>query len=174
MKNYKFISGRLLSLLLAVIVGAGFTTTVYADDDPVAKIDIPQLQSLINGNKGKVTVVNFWATWCPPCLKEFPDIVKFYNTYHSKGVEVVAISMNEPDEMEDIADFLNENKPPFPVYMAASQDEKFYSGIGHDWEGLIPLTLIFDTEGKNAYFHLKEVNYDSLEKDITPLLPKSN
>ena len=64
-----------------------------------------------------------------------------------------------------------EHQPPFPVYMAASQDETFYSGIGNDWQGLIPLTLIFDTNGKSAHFHLKEVNFAGLEQDVSVLLP---
>ena len=117
-------SKRLLSLLLTALVGMGITSCASAD--PVAKIDIPKLEALISANKGKVTIVNFWATWCPPCLKEFPDIIKLYNQYHKRGLEVVAISMNEPDEMADIEAFVKDQKPPFPVYVAASQDEAFY------------------------------------------------
>ncbi|MBF8270029.1 MAG: hypothetical protein HW386_1738 [Gammaproteobacteria bacterium] len=164
-----FNSNRMLSLLLTAVFSFGTACTVSAD--PVAKIDIPQLEALLSANKGKVTIVNFWATWCPPCLKEFPDIVKLYNQYHDRGLEVVAISMNEPEEMEDIEAFVQEHQPPFPVYLAATLDETFYSGIGNDWQGLIPLTLIFDTEGKSAHFHLKEVNFAGLEQDISVLLP---
>ena len=172
MNKCKYISGRLLPLLFSVIICAGVVTPSAYADEPVAKIDVPQLQSLISGNKGKVTIVNFWATWCPPCLKEFPDFVKLYNAYHSKGLEIVAVSMNEPDEMEDIQEFLQKYKPPFPIYLAASADEDFYQAISKDWMGTIPLTLIFDTEGKSAYYHHKEVNFSGLEKDISPLLPK--
>ena len=172
MNKCKYISGRLLPLLFSVIVCAGAVTTSAYADEPVAKIDIPQLQSLVKANNGKVTIVNFWATWCPPCVKEFPDFVKLYNAYHSKGLNIVAVSMNEPDEMDDINEFLQKFKPPFSIYLAASADEDFYHGISKDWMGTIPLTLIFNTEGKEVYYHHKEVNFDGLEKDITPLLPK--
>jgi thiol-disulfide isomerase/thioredoxin len=169
MLNGKPMSKRARALLAAA------TTVLWAAAataaEPIAKIDIPRLEALINGNQGKVTIVNFWATWCPPCLKEFPDIIKLYNQYHDRGLEVVAISMNEPEEMEDIAAFIQDHNPPFPVYLAATLDETFYSGIGNDWQGLIPLTLIFDTEGKSAHFHLKEVNFAGLEQDISALLP---
>jgi thiol-disulfide isomerase/thioredoxin len=169
MLNGKLMSKRARALLAAA------TTVLWAAAataaEPIAKIDIPRLEALINGNQGKVTIVNFWATWCPPCLKEFPDIIKLYNQYHDRGLEVVAISMNEPEEMEDIAAFIQDHNPPFPVYLAATLDETFYSGIGNDWQGLIPLTLIFDTEGKSAHFHLKEVNFAGLEQDISALLP---
>ena len=169
----KYISVRLLSLLFAVICTGVITTSVYADE-AITKIDIPQLQTLINGNKGKVTIVNFWATWCPPCVKEFPDFVKLYKAYHSKGLNIVAVSMNEDDEMDDIHDFLQKFKPPFSIYLAASTDEKFYHGISKDWMGTIPLTLIFNTDGKEVFYHHKEVNFSGLEKDISPLLPKKD
>lgn len=171
MKKFNQTPGWVLSLCLTMVMGLGITTTSIAE--PVVNIDIPQLEQLIAGNKGKVVLVNFWATWCPPCLKEFPDLIKLYDEYHSQGLEVVAISMNEPDEMEDIAEFLQDHKPPFPIYVAASLDETFYDGIGNDWMGIIPLTLIFDTEGKSAHYHLKEVNFAGLEKDILALLPES-
>src|SRR3990172_681495 len=113
-----FNSNRALSLLLTALLSFGITSCANAD--PVAKIDIPQLEALLSDNKGKVTIVNFWATWCPHCLKEFPDIVKLYNQYHDLGLEIVAISMNEPEEMEDIEKFVQEHQPPFPVYLAAT------------------------------------------------------
>ena len=157
---------RTLLLCLASIL-----TTVTVSASPVENIDIPQLEAFVAGNKGKVTIVNFWATWCPPCLKEFPDITKLYNDYNSKGLEVLAVSMNEPDEMEDIAEFLEEYDPPFQVRVAATLDETFYDGIKKDWGGIIPLTLIFDTNGKLVHYHLQEVNYEGLEQDISVLLP---
>jgi thiol-disulfide isomerase/thioredoxin len=169
MLNGKLMSKRARALLAAATAVLWAAAATAAE--PIAKIDIPRLEALINGNQGKVTIVNFWATWCPPCLKEFPDIIKLYNQYHDRGLEVVAISMNEPEEMEDIAAFIQDHNPPFPVYLAATLDETFYSGIGNDWQGLIPLTLIFDTEGKSAHFHLKEVNFAGLEQDISALLP---
>ena len=171
MNKYIYFPGRALTLLLSIIICAGVVTTSVYAAEPVTKIDVPKLQSLVNGNKGKVTIVNFWATWCPPCLKEFPDFVKMYKAYHSKGLEIIAVSMNEPDEMDDVHDFLQKYKPPFSVYVAASADEKFYHAISKDWMGTIPLTLIFDTEGKEVFYHHKEVNFDGLTKDISPLLP---
>lgn len=160
-----------MSLLFAVICIGAVTTSAYAGD-AVTKIDIPQLNSLVSSNKGKVTIVNFWATWCPPCVKEFPAFVKLYNKYHSKGLNIVAVSMNEPDEMDDIHDFLKKFKPPFSIYLAASTDEKFYHGISKNWMGTIPLTLVFNTDGKEVFYHHKEVNYKGMEKDISPLLPR--
>lgn len=162
---------RLISICLAFVMVMATFTNARAEEG-ISKIDIPQLESLIAGNHGKVTLVNFWATWCPPCLKEFPDLIKLYNEYHPQGLEVVAVSMNEPDEMEDIDEFLQERNPPFPIYMAATLDEEFYQGISEEWMGTIPLTLIFDTEGNNAHYHHKEVNFEGLEKDISVLLPQ--
>lgn len=167
----KILINKLLRTLVLSVTASLVVAGNALASEPLEKIDIPMLEGLISGNKGKVTLVNFWATWCPPCLKEFPDLIKLYEDYQDRGLEVVAISMNEPDEGEDIEAFLQEHQPPFPVYIAATLDEEFYSGISNDWMGIIPLTLIFDTESKTAYYHLKEVNYEGLEQDISPLLP---
>lgn len=168
---YKFDCKRkyYVSLCLTLVLTLGLSVKGFAS--PVEKIDIPQLEALVAGNKGKVTIINFWATWCPPCLKEFPDIIRLYNDYNEKGLDVVAVSMNEPDEMEDIADFLEEHQPPFQIRVAATLDDEFYDGIKKDWGGIIPLTLIFNTDGKLIHYHLKEVNYEGLEEDISVLLP---
>src|SRR3989304_1693678 len=93
------ILGCILALVLTMSLPA-------AEAGEVAAVNADEIKSIISDNKGKVVVLNFWATWCPPCIKEFPDIIKLYDQYESKGLQVIAISMNEPDELEDIAEFL--------------------------------------------------------------------
>ena len=136
----------------------------------IAAITAEQLHMLVEEQRGKVVVVNFWATWCPPCLREFPAIIDVYERYRERGVEVLAVSMNSADEAEDVEQFLATYDPPFPVYIAASQDKTFYEGVLPQWFGEMPMTLIFDAAGTNARVHKKPLTHEELASDVSALL----
>src|SRR5688500_948370 len=84
-------------------------TTTQPTPSPVPQIrtvTAKQVRALVDDSKGKVVVINFWATWCPPCVREFPALMKVYERYHGKGVNMYAVSMNSPEEKADIDEFL--------------------------------------------------------------------
>lgn len=165
--------GWLLSLCLVLAVATGQGISTVAHGEAIATVSAGELHGLINKYQGKVVVVNFWASWCPPCRKEFPDIIKLYDEHHSKGLEVIAVSMNAAEEIEDIEKFLRNFEPPFPVYRAATVDETFYERVVEKWFGEIPVTLIFDAAGKPIHFYKRPVTYGELAKNVTALLPVS-
>jgi len=160
---------RLLSLCLTMVSVLGISAV--ARSEPVATVSPEEIQALIQDNQGKVVVLNFWASWCPPCLEEFPDIIEVYNEYHSEGLEVIAVSMNAEDELEDIDNFLQDFVPPFTIYRSASQDEAFYGGVIEPWYGEIPMTLIYDASGERIHVHKKALTHEELVQDVTALLP---
>jgi len=139
----------------------------------IPAITADEIHALVESNRGKIVIVNFWATWCPPCLAEFPDIVKVYEDFRSAGLEVFAVSMNEADEIEDIEAFLQSFDPPFPVYRAASVNEAFYAGVVEPWFGEMPITLIFDAAGNQSHFHRRAVDYEGLTGDVAALISAS-
>lgn len=128
------------------------------------------IKSLVEKSKGKVLLLHFWATWCPPCLEEFPALVKIHTTYKSKGLEVIGVSMNDRSEMKDVQDFLRDHNPSFPMYLAGTVDDSFYQSIDKRWSSELPLTLIYDKEGKLRYFHNDARTYTQFEKDVQSLL----
>lgn len=128
------------------------------------------IKDLVAQNKGKVVLLNFFATWCVPCHKEFPDIVKLQGKYKAQGLQVIEVSMNDVSEKDEMQKFLNEQKPPFPVYLASSTEDDFYKAVDSRWDTALPMTMIYDRDGKVRYYYGEARNLEQFEKDITPLL----
>jgi thiol-disulfide isomerase/thioredoxin len=172
--------GVIASIVLAALV-LGFAgikaSPARADAPSPFKVLTPdQLKDLIATNKGKVVYLNFFATYCVPCQAEFPDIVKLQKTYGPDGLQVVEVSMNDHTDPSDIAamtKYLDKMKPPFPVYIASSVDDSFYSGVDPKWEKdgeALPMTTIYDRNGNPAHFYEKALNFQQMEQDVKPLL----
>ncbi len=92
--------------------------------------------------RGKVVLVNFWATWCPPCRKEIPDLVKLYDRFQSKGFVVLAISDEEKSKVEP---FMRERGVPFPVLLDPKRTVNEMFVVGG-----IPKSFVYDREGRLA------------------------
>ena len=151
-----------------MLAAAGLAAT--ADAKPPQTVTPADLSALVAKQHGHVVVVNFWATWCPPCLREFPDLAKVYQDYHARGVDILGVSMNADDELTDIDAFVAKFAPPFTLYRAASTEDTFLKGVLDSWYGEMPMTLIFDKNGKLARTHKKPLTYTELAADVDTLL----
>jgi len=110
----------LVALGLVVVLVVGLSTLMpdavkRPQVGEIAKeIALPNLAGVIQGlPKGKVVVLNFWATWCPPCRKEVPSMVRLYNTYKDQGLEIVAVSVDR--SKSDVVAFVKEQHMNFTV-----------------------------------------------------------
>lgn len=137
----------------------------------IRRVTAKQIRALVDERKGKVVVVNFWASWCPPCVREFPAISRVYEQYRDKGLDLFAVALNAPEEIEEIKQFLAEQKPPFSIYLADPDDKTFNETVLEEWYGEMPLTLVFNTAGQRVLAHKSEITYDQLSKMVEPLLP---
>ena len=114
--------------------------------------------------KGKVVVVNFWATWCPPCRREIPDFIETYDAYREKGVEIVGVSLDHKG-WDVLSPFVKSNKINYPVVLGNQSTASDFGNIRS-----IPTSFIVDKEGKIVEKFVGMLNKDKLEKLIEKYL----
>lgn len=120
----------------------------------------------VSEQTGKVTVINFWATWCGPCVAEIPHFEELYQNY-KEDVSVIAI--NGDAEELDVSEFLTEKWPSFEIPFGQETNEvNAYGHLGGD--GAMPLTVVLDREGTVVYQENLSVTYEALVEVITPYL----
>ena len=92
--------------------------------------------------RGKWVLVNYWATWCPPCLEEIPDLVALYDERHDKDLMVIGVAMQYKSSKE-VADYVDDMLMSYPIVLG---DDKITAQIGS--ADVLPTTYIFNPEGK--------------------------
>ena len=98
-------------------------TKEYSAQIPV--IDEVWLKNKIEKRNGKILFVNFWATWCEPCVEEFPDLVKIYNEHKDSGFEFLSVSVDLPSEIDTkVKPFLTKQSADFPVVVIEEKKAK--------------------------------------------------
>jgi thiol-disulfide isomerase/thioredoxin len=134
----------------------------------VVPIDKKGLKALIEERNGKILLLNVWATWCAPCVAEFPDLVKLSQTCDTSKVEVVAISADYPDEIDSkILPFLRKMNVPFRVYVAQFEhQEDFINAVNSTWSGALPASLTYDVHGNQRLFHVGQLAFDDFKHEI--------
>ena len=115
--------------------------------------------------KGKIVVLNFWATWCPPCRREIPDFVSLQKEYQGKGVVIIGLSVDSAQPSE-VAAFVKKVGINYPIVMSSDEiAQKYGAGEG------IPVTCFIAPDGTIASSQLGMVDKDYLETQVKKLLP---
>lgn len=155
----------LLLILTSALIGVrtAFAQTKEQAKDfslPMADGNIIKLSKL----KGKVVIVNFWATWCGPCVREIPDFVELYKQYKDKGLEIVGISIDQKG-WAVIQPFVKKHGIEYPIVLATPQFAGEYGNIQ-----AIPTTYIVDKNGYVVEQLLGSRSKSMLEAKLKPLL----
>lgn len=138
----------------------------------VTQIDEVSIKPALKPN-GKPRLVNFWATWCVPCVEEFPDLVKLDAEYKGK-IDVITISLDDLAEINrDVPKFLSDMKAEMPAYLLRTADENaVITSITKDWQGGLPFTILYNEKGEIAYFVQGKFKPDLVRAEIEKLFPK--
>ncbi len=156
--------------LYAVLLIFLFTKIYSQDVLPLSSQK--DLDALKESSKGKIVLVNFWATWCKPCVNEFPELVKLYNNYKDKDFKLIFISVDVPEDIQNkVIPFLKSKDVDFTTYYNRfDKPDDLINYFDTKWEGAVPSTYIYDMDWKQTANILGSRSYVVFEKEILKVL----
>jgi thiol-disulfide isomerase/thioredoxin len=138
---------------------------------PLEKIDVDGIQSLIKNDSEKLRLINVWATWCGPCVAEFPELIKINRMYRRRNFEMITISADSPDKEKEVFSFLKGNHSAVTNYLFNSEDKyALIEAVDKEWAGGIPYTLIIKPGGEILYKHLGLIDPLEVKRKIVSYL----
>jgi thiol-disulfide isomerase/thioredoxin len=154
---------------LALILLAASALPLAAQQ-PLTPLDEAGYRKTVAAAKGKVVLVDFWATWCVPCREEMPKLVALANKYKGK-LELITVSADEPDQAKGAAAFIAKQGAPLPAYIKRVKDEdRFMKSLDPQWSGALPALFLYDRQGRQAKSFIGETDMPALEAALRKLL----
>ncbi len=144
--------------------------TLEISADSLEVYDFEGLKTYLNREDGKTYIVNFWATWCAPCVKELPYFEQIGDNFSKETVEVILVSLDFPSKYEsNLKPFIIEKKLKSKVVALNDTDSNSWiPKIDKDWSGAIPATIIYNKNKRE--FYEKSFTYTELEKEVKQFL----
>lgn len=132
--------------------------------------DLSGVEQSLQSLKGRIVVLNFWATYCIPCRKEMPDLAVIQNEFAPLGVQVIGVSTDDLADRSKVLQFVRETKVNFPIWVGGSVEHVMRFGLG----AALPGTVVIDREGKIVKIISGVVDQAMLRKEIEALLAVAN
>jgi thiol-disulfide isomerase/thioredoxin len=128
--------------------------------------DLFAAEQKLSAYRGRIVVLNFWATWCGPCKKEMPDLAAIQNSYAAYGVQVIGASADTLNELKAVRQFIKDTAVNFPVWLGATTEQMAQFGLGPG----LPGTAIIDRDGKIVATHRSVVTQEEIKKHLDKLV----
>jgi thiol-disulfide isomerase/thioredoxin len=145
--------------------------SLSAQKREVIKLD--QLLTILNNKSDSLLVLNFWATWCKPCVEEMQEFIRLEQELENKKVRFVYLSLDFKKDFETkLVPFVNKRKMMSDVFLLDEPDyDAWINMVEPTWQGSIPATLFLTPHAENRSFHEGQLTYLELKKTINTYLP---
>lgn len=155
-----------LLLLLSVTPPTSLCQTEKA---PALELrDLRGRRHSLSAYRGKVVLLNFWATWCPPCRAEVPDLVRWQREYANDGLQVIGVTY-PPTNLTDLRRFVRRNRVTYPVLLGSAETKALFRG-----GETLPVTVVIDREG-NVRDRIEGIILpEEFDEKVKPLLRQTN
>lgn len=154
-----------------VAQATGTDITVGKDASSITIVTADDVREAVDAGHGRVTIVNFWATWCPPCVAELPYFAQVYEEYERDRLHFLSISADHPETIEDAVEpFLEQRELPFPILLMDAMPDDITEALQADFPGNLPVTLLYDPNGAIAQRWDREVTFEELQEAIDALM----
>jgi len=171
-------SRRLEVIRALVAIGLAFTMASQAAEGTCSaqakpanlNLKLKDLQGKsvsLSDYKGKVVLLDFWATWCPPCRKEIPGFIELYNTYKSRGLVVIGVSMDDADDLADVKRYAAQINMNYPILLGFGREDDLKPAFG---ELPLPTSFVIARDGRICARHDGLTAKDQVEREIAGLL----
>ena len=149
----------------------GYMDKLAAEPVTLQLADADTLKALRKNDSGKLRLVNFWATWCAPCVAEFHEFVAMNRMYRHRDFELVTVSLNRPDEEKAVLSFLKKQQASTRNLLFASPErDELIDAFDPDWSGALPFTVLISSEGKIISRELGSIDPLALKRAIVKTL----
>jgi len=160
----------LLRVIFATLLIAFASATVLGQGSKAPQFELRDINGRIvrlSDYQGKVVLINFWATWCPPCRAEMPDLVKRQREYRAKGLQIIGITY-PPEQKDRVRRFARSLKVNYPIILGTRQLKVRFSS-----DETLPLTIVIDRDGKVKNIIVGILLREEFDEKIKPLLMKN-
>jgi len=172
-RQWIMIGGISLLALLAGVFSSQWISQTGLASDPSIKAFFANPWQTPDGKpansenwRGKVLVINFWASWCPPCVEEMPALDRIAQEYASKNVLIVGIGIDSPSK---IREFLQKTPVSYPIVLGGLEGSNLSKQMGNT-QGALPYTVVINSKGKSIYTKLGKISEEELKKAINSAL----
>jgi thiol-disulfide isomerase/thioredoxin len=125
------------------------------------------LADLLKNPTENLMLINFWATWCGPCVVEYPEFIEIQRMYGGRDFQFVSLSMDNPNQEEKVLKFLKSKYSAVPNYLIDTEDKyAVIDVVGNEWDGSLPITLLIEPGGKIAFKKMGEIKAFELKRAI--------